>query len=177
VRGWILGVVVVGLLAGQGRAQEAELARGAALLAPFKRQLQEALRAGLAQGPVEAVEACQLRAPEIPEALSVGGIRLGRSSQRLRNPANAPPNWVRPILDRYAQDPGDRAPKLAQLSTRRLGYAEPILVQPLCVTCHGVHLAPEVAEKIAALYPEDAATGYEVGELRGVFWVEFPGAE
>ena len=25
------------------------------------------------------------------------------------------------------------------------------------------------------LYPEDMATGFEAGDLRGVFWLEFPG--
>ena len=50
------------------------------------------------------------------------------------------------------------------------------MVQPLCLNCHGVELAPDVAGRIAELYPEDRATGFEAGELRGVFWVEFPEA-
>ena len=30
---------------------------------------------------------------------------------------------------------------------------------------------PDVAAHIAQAYPEDQATGFEVGDLRGVFWV------
>ena len=49
------------------------------------------------------------------------------------------------------------------------------MLQPLCLTCHGSELAPGVAEQISELYPEDHAIGFEAGDLRGVFWLEFPG--
>jgi hypothetical protein len=51
------------------------------------------------------------------------------------------------------------------------------VLQPLCVACHGKFLAPDVAAIIEEAYPEDQATGFEVGDLRGVFWVEYPEAE
>ena len=35
---------------------------------------------------------------------------------------------------------------------------------------------PDVASRISELYPEDRATGFEAGDLRGIFWVEFPAA-
>ncbi len=155
-------------------AQEAELAPGPGLLAPFKRDLQQALKDGLARGPEEAIAACQLRAPEIAEDRSRDGVRVGRASHRLRNPANAAPDWVRPILEAYVTDASDRAPRTVSLPDDRSGYVEPILLQPLCLTCHGETLAPDVASRVAELYPEDRATGFEVGDLRGVFWVEFP---
>jgi hypothetical protein len=53
-----------------------------------------------------------------------------------------------------------------------VGYVEPIYVQPLCVTCHGATLAPDLQAKIDELYPNDQATGYAAGDLRGVFWAE-----
>ena len=48
------------------------------------------------------------------------------------------------------------------------------MVQPLCLSCHGSELAPDIATQITDLYPEDRAVGFEVGDLRGVFWLEFP---
>jgi hypothetical protein len=54
------------------------------------------------------------------------------------------------------------------------GYVEPIRVKSMCLTCHGATLAPEVASRIAELYPEDQATGFGEGDLRGVFWVSWP---
>jgi hypothetical protein len=63
------------------------------------------------------------------------------------------------------------------LPGERSGYVEPIGVQPLCLTCHGESLAPDLASRIEELYPADRAVGYRVGDLRGVFWAEFPRAE
>lgn len=147
--------------------------RGAELLAPFKRDLMQALTAGMAEGPVAAIEVCQIEAPGIAASLSQEGVRVGRSSHRLRNPDNAPPDWLQPIMDAYLDDTESRMPRSVSLADGRTGYAEPILLQPLCLTCHGSELPGEVARRIEELYPEDRATGFEVGELRGVFWAEF----
>ncbi|NNC63672.1 MAG: DUF3365 domain-containing protein, partial [Gammaproteobacteria bacterium] len=111
------------------------------------------------------------------EALSRDGVRVGRASHRLRNPSNAAPDWVAPILDEYANEPSDRTPRTVSLGTDRSGYIEPIVLQPLCLTCHGDNLAPEVASRIRELYPADRAVGYQAGDLRGVFWAEFPPQE
>jgi len=175
-RCWTI-VVALALTAGVVQAQEAELARGAELLVPFKRDLQEALRLGLVQGAVQAISACQLQAPEIAEALSLDSMSLGRTSHRLRNPANASPGWVRPILEDYVASSSVRAPRIVALPNKRSGYVEPILLQPLCLTCHGDVLAPDIESRINELYPEDRAVGFQVGDLRGVFWIEFPAEE
>ena len=145
-------------------------------LAPFKRALKQALGEGMSQGPVQAVGACNLEAPGIAAAHSQQGTKVGRASHRLRNPANAPPDWVKPILDAYLEDASDRAPRATTLPGGASGYVEPILVQPLCLTCHGKAIAPDVAARIAELYPDDAAVGLDEGELRGVWWVETPAA-
>ena len=62
----------------------------------------------------------------------------------------------------------------AGIRVGRMGYVEPIIMQPTCSLCHGVNIAPDVMAKIATLYPEDQAVGFRVGELRGVFWAEYP---
>ncbi|MGI9592228.1 MAG: c-type heme family protein [Myxococcota bacterium] len=174
----LLAVVVCGAGAASVGADEPGAAeRGSELLAPFKRELQQALREGLAKGPAEAIDACRERAPEIARARSRDGVRMGRASHRLRNPANAAPEWVAPTLAAYLEEDSERAPRVVAIGEGWSGYVEPILTQPLCLTCHGEALAPEVAERIAALYPEDRAVGFRVGELRGVFWVEYPAAD
>ncbi|MGI9341484.1 MAG: Tll0287-like domain-containing protein [Gammaproteobacteria bacterium] len=147
----------------------------AQLLAGFKQQLQGALKAGLAEGPVAAIAACSIEAPKIAAAASRDGIRVGRASHRLRNPANTAPAWVAPILAAYVDNPTDLEPRTVELDAGRAGYVEPIVMQPVCSTCHGKSVGPEIAARIAELYPDDRATGFDVGELRGVFWVEYPG--
>jgi hypothetical protein len=64
-----------------------------------------------------------------------------------------------------------------ELSDTRLGYVEPIFLQPVCLTCHGETLAPDVASRIEELYPDDQATGFAVGDFRGLFWVEYPATD
>jgi hypothetical protein len=166
---------VLAFAAATSQAQDAELARGAELLAPFKKDLQQALKSGLAEGPAEAIQVCRVKAPEIADALSVDGVRVGRSSHKLRNPGNEGPDWVRPIMQAYLDDPASRSPQAVEVDGNRRGYVEPIIVQPLCLTCHGSELAPEISAQIAELYPDDRATGFEAGDLRGVFWLEYPG--
>ena len=102
---------------------------------------------------------------------------MGRTSDRLRNPSNTGPAWVESILEAYLANPSDRDPRTVSLENDRLGYVEPIILQPLCLTCHGDNLAPDVASRIKELYPADRAVGFQVGDLRGVFWIEFPRVE
>jgi len=55
-----------------------------------------------------------------------------------------------------------------------MAYAEPLGIQEVCLTCHGTSVAPEVTAAIAPKYPDDQATGYALGDLRGIAWVELP---
>ena len=171
------GVIAVALAASLLAAADTDpAARGAELLAPFKRDLLAALADGLADGPAAAIDACRVRAPEIAAALSGDDVRVGRTSNRLRNPGNTGPDWAKPLLDAYLADDSDRTPKLVRLADERYGYVEPIEAAPLCLSCHGETLAPAVATRIAEAYPDDRATGYRAGDLRGIFWVEFASA-
>jgi len=147
---------------------------GAALLAPFKKNLKTALVKGMEDGPVEAISACSIEAPSIAAGLSVDGVVMGRSSHRLRNHENATPDWLEPVLRGYADGSSDLSPMAMAIEDDRMGYAEPIMMQPMCLACHGEELQPDLAAKINESYPDDRATGFKVGDFRGVFWVEFP---
>lgn len=147
--------------------------QGSALLMPFKKQLKSALVTGMQQGPDQAVAACNEQAPTIAQSLSIDGVSVGRSSHRLRNDNNAPTPWLAPILDEYVNNPNLK-PKTLALTNGLNAYVEPIVMQPMCATCHGESIAPAIAERIHTLYPKDQATGFKAGELRGVFWTVFP---
>ena len=145
---------------------------GAAAVLPFKKSLKGALVAGLEEGPVAAIEACRVEAPRLANEASSPSARVGRTSRKLRNPANAPKPWMEAILDRYEKDPESREPAVVVIDKKTVGYAEPIYMQPLCVTCHGAELTPELAEELDELYPSDQARRYAAGDLRGIFWAE-----
>jgi hypothetical protein len=153
---------------------DAAVARGREIVAPFKTELQRALLEGLERGPVDAIAVCQIQAPRIAAERAGDGVELGRTSHRLRNPANAPRGWVEPLLADYLSGAVDLEPRAVRLSAERVGYVEPIRVQAVCLPCHGDPLAPEVASEIRRRYPDDRATGFAIGDFRGVFWAELP---
>jgi hypothetical protein len=157
--------------------QQLQGKRGAELLAPFKQELKQALISGMQNGPLSAISVCKDQAPAIASSLSIAGVQMGRTSHRLRNPENSAPEWVVTVLQAYLGDDQDREPRRVRLPDDRLGYVEPIETQPLCLACHGESLAPDLAALIEEEYPEDRATGFNEGDLRGVFWVEYPEAE
>ena len=154
-------------------AAEPAAERGQAELLPLKQQLMAALQAGMAQGPDQAIDACRIQAPAIAAGLTTDTVALGRTSHRLRNPDNAGPGWATAVIQDYLEQDGDWQPQVVNLPDGRTGYVEPIVTQPLCLACHGSDLAPPVAEALETLYPEDQATGFAAGDLRGVFWVAF----
>jgi hypothetical protein len=149
--------------------------RARAALQPLKSELQSELKAGMASGPISAMEVCRSRAPEIAARLQSESLQLGRTSHKLRNRENAPRPWVAPILAGYLANPEDARPVVVRLPEGRVGYVEPIVTQPLCVVCHGERIAEPLRKKIEELYPEDGATEFKAGDLRGVFWVEMNG--
>lgn len=150
-------------------AKEIEPAQAA--IGSFKRALQTELREGMREGPENAIEVCQVKAPEIAKALSVDGVVVGRTSHRLRNPANAPAPWMEPLLAAYS-DEGDKSSwRAVRLENGSIGYVEPIFVQPVCLKCHGSDLGGAVADKIAVAYPDDKAVGFASRDFRGLFWV------
>lgn len=173
---WIFRLEPRGAAAGASSELEAEMRRAAAAVTPFQQSLQRALQEGLAQGPEVALDVCRVRAPQIAAGASSPGIRLGRTSHKLRNPGNAAAPWMEPLLAAYVANPAETAPRAVRLPDGGVGYVQPIFVQPPCLTCHGESIAPEIQARIAALYPEDRATGFRVGDFRGLFWVELAAA-
>jgi hypothetical protein len=176
VTAWAV-LVVAFCASGMASTQETGLAHGAELLAPLKKNLKLALMAGMQKGPLNAISVCKDQAPAIADSLSVDGIQIGRTSHRLRNPANSAPEWVGPVLRAYLEEESNRTSRVVSLPNNREGYVEPIMIKPLCLACHGETLAPDVAAQIETMYPEDEATGFKVDELRGVYWVEYSAAE
>lgn len=120
-------------------------------------------------GPVGAITVCQQAAPEIAVDVSRDGVKIGRTSFHLRNQINVAPTWAAGFVERKI-----REPVFVSLEQERLGALFPIRLLDNCVMCHGKaeEVGPEVLAAIQKSYPEDRATGFSVGDLRGYFWVE-----
>jgi hypothetical protein len=135
-------------------------------------RLGEAMKLG---GPTAAIEACATDAARIAaETSAAWGVKLGRTSDRLRSPANAPPGWTRGALEAALGRKGaDVLPAAVDLGAK-LGVLLPITAGAACLGCHGpaASIQPKVKEAIAARYPADRAVGYAEGDFRGFLWVE-----
>lgn len=184
-----LAVVAAGALALSGcgkEAQEAvtdaEVSAADAAATLLGQRLKSRLLTAMADGgPPAAIAVCAEEAGVIAAQVSEEtGYQVGRTSLRVRNSANAPDDWERDRLLKFidALEDGVAPGSLsaAEMVTGEDGqemfrYARPIMLEAPCTTCHGTAVDPALRERIVALYPDDAATGFEVGEIRGMFTV------
>jgi hypothetical protein len=162
---------------GENPMQESREA-AAAMLKELGQKLQAAMASG---GPENAIAVCNVEAPAIAERISAEErITIARVGTRVRNPVLGTPNdWQVDALKQFAQGltrgekPADmefvQAVKAGAGSRMELRYAKPIVMQANCLACHGSpeDISPEVQAKLKALYPDDRAVGYKLGELRG----------
>lgn len=139
----------------------------------LQRGLSRRLMEELSDAP-NAVLVCRDEAPAIAAEAAGAGVTLGRTSHRLRSPANAPRAWIRPALAAAAGRPASEVGALAYDLGDRIGYLRPIAVGPPCLKCHGPAeaLSPGVRAAVRGAYPSDQATGFEAGDFRGFFWAE-----
>jgi hypothetical protein len=62
------------------------------------------------------------------------------------------------------------------MSAKEIHFFKPILLQPLCLNCHGTpgkQIQNSTLAKIQLLYPGDQAFDYREGDLRGVWHIVF----
>lgn len=163
--------------------QTSAAALGNAVATPLVQALGGRLKTAIDEGgPVHAIEFCSIEALPLTAAVAdSAGYRVRRTSSRLRNPSNAPDLLEREALD-YFQSRLAAGEALPAHLVQREGpdayrFYRPLVIDAFCLQCHGAseELAPGVADALAARYPDDMATGYQVGELRGLIRVTLPG--
>ena len=148
-----------------GRALAAQQEMASTMMAELEGELESG-------GPSGAVVVCRDMAPMIAEYVAdEHGLAIGRTSNKLRNPANAAPKWAaEPVAAGTAEKAFYRGPH------GKLGVLLPIKTAAPCLACHGEpeSLDDSVVGALAESYPDDRALGFAEGDLRGWFWVEVP---
>ncbi len=147
----------------------------------LKEALQQAMQNG---GPVSGIAVCHDKAAQIATDLSQKqDLLLGRTSLKIRNPANAPDNWELAVLKQFEarKAQGEAVDKLEFFAVidddqgqKTFRYMKAIPTAALCLNCHGETLSPEVTVKLKELYPNDQAHGFKEGDLRGAFTIAKP---
>lgn len=140
------------------------------------------LKAAMQEGGVKnAVQYCNTVAYPLVDSLSGQyNAQIRRASNKTRNPKDAPTPREQEILDAYHRqvDSGKQPkPQVRQLASGEMAFYAPIMMQELCLKCHGKldeTLKAEDYAVIKELYPEDHAIGYAAGDLRGIWSITFP---
>lgn len=141
----------------------------AALLSELGRALENG-------GVANAINYCNLQALPITDSISkMHGVQISRVSHKYRNPNNAASTFEQELIRRYQKDITagvDVKPTLEG----ELFYAPIAIKMPLCLSCHGVpgeDITPEDFILINAVYPNDNATHFKMGDVRGLLKIDF----
>ncbi len=153
--------------------------RGAikALAAELKGTLQSAIKA---DGPVKAISVCKDKAPKLAQKVSKEkGMEVERTSLKIRNELNAPDPWELSVMEQFEHRKAEGEPvKTLEYSeimqhngNKVFRYMKAIPTADVCLVCHGEKIADNLSAEIKKLYPNDRATGFSKGDIRGAFTV------
>lgn len=173
------------ILAGHSLAYDgAVLEKGRAAARALDETLRKKMERSIREvGPSESVVVCVYQAQALAgEVEATQGVRVRRTSLKLRNPRNAPDAYEKALLVRLEELRKEGKLPVEILEERRTDgervyrYAKPLLVESMCLTCHGrgEEIPDEVRRELQVRYPHDVATGYKLGDLRGIVTVVIP---
>ena len=165
--------VLAGSMTDTQKAQQELVATAVnALASEMMGELSAALDSGDAGA---AIAVCKEKAPGVAAHIKeIYGVKIGRTSHKLRNAANVAPEWADPYVTDLAEYPTYVAGPNGEL-----GALLPIKLRAECQMCHGPveGIDEGIMAAISEVYPDDQALGFIEGDLRGWFWVEAPPGE
>lgn len=138
------------------------------------------------KGVVEAIPVCKESAPKlIQEVRDATGWSIKRVSSKARNAERATPDaWESASLNELEQklaagakpEALEKGEVVEEGGKRYFRYAKALPVAEVCLSCHGPadKLDPELRVKLQEIYPHDQATGYSLGQIRGILSVKRP---
>jgi len=148
-----------------------------ALGSELKATLQSSMKS---EGPVKAISVCNVQAPKLAQKVSTEkGMEVGRTSLKTRNPLNAPDPWELSVLEQFEHRKAEgEALKTIEYSeivqhngNKVFRYMKAIPTDDVCLMCHGKQIPENLSAELGKLYPDDQATGYSKGDIRGAFTV------
>ena len=131
-------------------------------------------------GPAAAIAVCADSAQVRTRRHESSGMMVRRVGTRVRNVENTPDSTETAVLEAFARAiaEGRAMPDTAFPTSDPRGrtvthYLRAIRVQEFCLACHGPtdSISAKVKGMIDTRYPNDRATGYQVGDLRGAISV------
>ena len=149
-----------------------------ALMGTLVAQLTTAMQDG---GAANAVDFCSTSALELTAGVAEAqGLDVKRTSMKYRNPANAPDEDETEALRYYESALAETGvlpgPWVQKAGRDEYRFYRPLTIAQPCLNCHGSpgEVDPTVQAILDERYPEDLATGYALGDFRGVVRVSVP---
>jgi hypothetical protein len=184
----VICLIVVSSLPASAQKGSKDIAIEEALMDARKisNQLAEKIRSLLLQeidkgGFSSAVRVCSELAQEMTLQFNAQtGHHVRRISLKYRNPKNVPDAYEQRkleefnILNQKKELSKEYSEIVEEQGKKYLRYLRPLIVAPVCVNCHGPkeNIPPEVKTILAERYPDDRATGFLVGDVRGAITVK-----
>ncbi len=133
-------------------------------------------------GPLKAINVCSDTAADMTQIYSEkNNVIVKRASFKNRNDNNKPDMFEQKAIAQFSDllNSGKLTTDVSLIEKVKIGdkdlvkFAKPILVEAPCLNCHGSseQISEEVKEVLSVKYPNDKATGYKIGDLRGVITV------
>ena len=140
----------------------------------LKSELQNAMREG---GPKNALKVCNIKAPKINKSVSADTkVKIKRVALKYRNPDNKPDEWEKSALEEFInkKNSGENIHNLEAVKNAEdyFRYMKAIPMGGVCAACHGTNVSKPLKADILKLYPNDKATGFKPGDIRGAFSVK-----
>lgn len=145
--------------------------------ATLLKNVSEAIQAG---GTVHAIDFCHTKAGFLTDSIGTAtGYSIQRITDKPRNPGNSLMAAETELFSQIREDLLNQKAEPHYLLEDDMGgvvfYKPIVLGMPTCLKCHGqpgVDIDSATIEKLAERYPNDAATGYSLGQLRGLWKIQ-----
>mgnify|MGYP001765501785 CR=1 FL=1 len=176
----LLPILVASSLSAASVSDEQAIAKGSAAAAALIQKLGGEVKKNMeSSGPFKTVEFCSNHALSMTDQVGAEtGTKIKRLTLRERNPINAAAGdektlletWERMVKNAQALPPHE----LKRDADGKALYYKPLVINnEACLKCHGDIAADSpIGKALHATYPEDRATGYKMGDLRGMIKVE-----
>ena len=140
-------------------------------------KLQTAIKVG---GIKKAIQYCNLNAyPTVDSVQQLYHATIKRVTNQPRNPNDVPDKIEEELLVAYQAAKNNGLPpedNVQILDNEYVLFSRPIFINnTLCLSCHGVigkDIDAETQALIQQYYPGDKATGYQFGDLRGMWSIK-----
>ncbi|MDP2153759.1 MAG: DUF3365 domain-containing protein [Methylotenera sp.] len=150
----------------------------------FMQILGKTLKTQIESSGIEsAISVCKQVAPAMAEQYSNQSRTVKRVSLKPRNQSQGTPDeWERKTLEYFnqAQKDGQLPAKMEVSSLEKTDsgqvfrYMKAIPTQAMCLKCHGSEqdISANLKQLLKSEYPNDLATGYSLGEVRGAISIQ-----